>query len=185
MKRALLLAWLVALLPLPALGAGESYPSTLVDQGCTDSYSVPAAASESNLVIEPSTQTSGSADGTCDHDNRILTGAITADTTFGPLRGERCLYIFADGNTVTGGDTKWRISVQAKQPHDAVLQTIHTFAEATAAADDILLVADMTAAEGGSVTAVADMHLPDTWYLLLDLNTATSWTGEISMVTCN
>ncbi len=187
MKRALLLALFVALLSLPAFGAGESYPSTLIDQGCTDSYDTPAAVAEPNLVIEPPEQVSGSADGTCDLDSRILTGALTSDTTFGPLRGGRsaCIYLFADGNTVTGGDTKWTIDVYIKQPHDGVLQVLEQGTLITGNLD-VLFLLGVSTAHNPSIASIELLtaRLPEQFWLTLDLDTATSWTGELSMARC-
>ena len=169
---------------LPAYGAGEVYPTVLVDQGCTDSFDTPAAATA--FVLPPAVQISGSADGNCDHDSRILTGALTADTTFGPLRGGKtaCVLVFADGNTVTGGDTKWGIIVQVKQPHNDEMQAVDSSALLTGVTDGEFLIGLPTGYSYGSLDESLNARLPGAWFLVLDLNTATSWTGEISLVDC-
>ncbi len=169
---------------LPVYGAGEVYPTVLVDQGCTDSFDTPAAATE--FVLPPSVQTSGSGDGNCDHDSRILTGALVADTTFGPLRGGKtaCVLVFADGNTVTGGDTKWGIVVQIKQPHNDEMQSIDSSVLLTGVTDGEWMIGLPTGYSYGSLDESLNARLPGAWFLVLDLNTATSWTGEISLVGC-
>ena len=186
MRLAFLFIWLFVLLPLPAFGAGESYPTTLVDQGCTDDYDTPAAQGTTNRIIEPAKQTSGSGDDRCDHDSRILTDEIDADTTFGPFPGGKgaCWYVFTDANTVTGGDTKWLLQILARQPHDSVLEALDDLSEVTGAADDIWSIGIPYNRLTPKDQDDSQMALPRPWYLLLNLNTATSWTGEISMVGC-
>jgi hypothetical protein len=172
---------------LPAFAADTTrYPATLVEQTCTDSFNVPAAATVYNM--EPAIQTSGTGDDKCDHDSRILTdAAIVADTAFGPFPGGKglCFLVFADGNTVTGGDTKWGIAVQVTQPHDGVKQTIDSSAVLTGVTDGEFLIGLPTGYTYDSLDESLNLRIPqDDWYLILDLNTATSWLGEISMVGC-
>ena len=168
---------LVALIAQPAIAATE-YPSTLVEQTCTD------AASTTSTGYS---QVGGSTDKKCDHDRRILTGAIVADTTFGPFPGGRsaCFIVFLDGNTVTGGDTKWDVIVQVKQPHNAEMESVDSITTlVTGAGDAVYMIGLPTGFAFDSLTESLNVRLPDAWYLKLDLKTATSWTGEISMVGC-
>ena len=186
MNRALLAVVLLLLLPLPALGAGESYPTTLVDQGCTDSYDTPAAQGTANRIIEPAEQTSGSADTRCDHDSRILTGELDANTTFGPFRGglSACYLVFADGNTVTGGGTQWGIIIQVEQPHNAELENVDAATLVTGVVDAVWLIGLPSGYAFDSLTESLNVRLSAEWYLFLDLNVATAWTGELSLVGC-
>ena len=165
---------LLALFCVSAAYAATEYPSTLVEQTCTDTESTASTGYA---------QSGGSTDKKCDHDRRILTGAIVADTTFGPFPGGRCVYIFADGNTVTGGDTKWHFTINAKQPHNAEIQWVDISDVYTGAADSVLLVGVGTDSDTDGAYEL-DIPLPNLWYLILDLNTADSWTGEISLVGC-
>jgi len=165
----------------------EHYPNVLVDQTCADNYDTPAAATAATKSVRPTAQTSGSSDTFCDHDSRIRTGAITGDTTFGPFSRYHfgnCVYIFADGNTVTGGDTKWRLQIKATQPHNSEAQALDNSASGTGAEDLVVAVGTTTAVDAAYVGDFMALPLPDLWYLLLDLNTATSWTGEISITSC-
>jgi hypothetical protein len=185
MKLRFLIAMLVALWAFPAVAVDTTrYPSTIVEQTCTDSFDTPAAQDGGD--VRPAVQTSGSGDDRCDHDSRILTdAALVADTTFGPFKGGKaaCWIIFADGNTVTGGDTKWGIIIQAAQPHDLAKETLDASTLVTGVTDSVWMVGLPT---GHSFTVTEDLNLrlPRLWYLVLDLNTATSWLGEISMVPC-
>ncbi len=192
MKRLYCLAFVAACLiwfASAAHAADEtSYPSTLVEQTCTDLYDVPAnitGAIGSGWSVPP--QTSGSGDDFCDHDSRILTdAALVADTLFGPFEGGigACYIIFADGNTVSGGDTKWGIVVQVIQPHDGVVESLDAASVVTGVVDAVWMVGLPTQYSYSALDEELNVRLPDRWYLLLDLNTATSWLGEISMVRC-
>jgi hypothetical protein len=187
-KHNILFATLFALLLFawPAFAANTTkYPATLVDQTCTDAKDTVTGQGAFSTHIQDTT--GGGADGLCDHDNRILTGALTSDTTFGPLRGgaNACFIVFLDGNTVTGGDTKWDVIVQIKQPHNAEMEDVDSItALVTGVSDVVYLIGLPTGYAFDSLTESLNVRLSPNWYLKLDLNTATSWTGEISMVRC-
>lgn len=183
---------LAALLALLLFVAGDAfavdttkYPATLVDQTCTDDNDTVSGTGAFDTFVE--NVVGGGANGKCDHDNRILTGAITSDTTFGPLRGgtNACFVVFLDGNTVTGGDTKWDVIVQIQQPHNAEMEDVDSITTlVTGVSDVVYLVGLPTGYAFDSLTESLNVRLSPRWYLKLDLNTATSWTGEISMVGC-
>jgi hypothetical protein len=161
------------------------YPATLVDQTCTDAKDTVTGQGPFSTFVQDTT--GGGADGLCDHDNRILTGAIASDTTFGPLSGGTgaCYIVFLDGNTVTGGDTKWDVIVQVQQPHNGEMEDVDSITTlVTGASDVVYLVGLSTGYAFDSLTESLNVRLSPRWYLKLDLNTATSWTGEISMVRC-
>ncbi len=186
---------LLLLVALPAQAADTNkYPDTLIDQTCTDSFDVPTAYDASisptvlgatGATIYPAAlvQLSGSGDGFCDNDSRIITGAITADTTFGPFslpKGSQGIFLFVDRDTVTGGTINWQI--HAKQPHDGVNQIL------------VLTVADASTGDvfyqfGGSSTRAAEaagaadeMLFPAVYYVFYNEITATSMTVEMSQV---
>ena len=178
MRNLAVLAILALALVAPSAYAATTYSATLVDQDCTDDASTTSTGY---------TQVCGSTDKKCDHDRRILTGAIVADTTFGPFEGGRgrCYLIFLDGNTVTGGDTKWDVIIQAKQPHNDEMESADSITTLGVAAEDLVFMVGLpTGYAFDSLTESLNLRLPISWYLKLDLNTATSWTGEISMVGC-
>jgi len=78
-KHSILFAALFALLLFvsgDAFAAGEKYPTVLVDQGCTDAKDTVDATGPFDRFVED--VTGGGANGKCDHDNRILTGALAA-----------------------------------------------------------------------------------------------------------
>ncbi len=164
-----------------------SYPTTLVDAACTDANDTVSGTATGYLVQYTEDVVGGGANGQCDHDNRILTGALSADTTFGPFVGGKgaCIYLFADGNTVTGGDTKWTIDVYMKQPHDGVLQVLEQGTLLTGSVDSVFVLGISTQ-HGPSIAAkeILTARLPEQFWLTLDLDTATSWAGELSMVRC-
>jgi hypothetical protein len=94
MRRFILFLVTGVLFAAPAWAADTNvYPRTLVDSTCTDTEDTPAATATTSVVgfegrqPAPAAQTSGSADGYCDNDSRILASstAIVADTTFGPF----------------------------------------------------------------------------------------------------
>jgi hypothetical protein len=168
------------------------YPRTLVDSTCTDTEDTPSpttvgAVKPGGFVPAPTVQLTGSADGYCDHDSRILTGAIVADTTFGPfISGQpgsqiNGLVIFTDGDTVTGGDTKYHIAIAVPSPHDEAVIEFDAFALATGNGNTIWTIGRNAGTPAG-VTETLLSPIPDTFYIILDLNTATSWTGDISIM---
>jgi hypothetical protein len=57
-------------------------------------------------------------------------------------------------------------------------------AEGTAAAGKAYLFGGSSTHSAGQVAEVSTIPLPGQWYFELDLNTATSWTGEIGLVSC-
>ena len=193
MQKQFLLAALAAILALVFAGAASaadetSYPSTLVEQTCTDAFDAPAnitGAIGGGWSVPP--QTSGSGDDFCDHDSRILTdAALVADTVFGPFEGglAACYIIFADGNTVSGGDAGWAIAVHATQPHDGVKEVLDLATEVTGVTDEVWSVGLPTQYSYSALSEELNVRLPTRWYLVLTLLGATSWLGEISMVRC-
>jgi hypothetical protein len=199
MKRFILFWALLVWLATPAWAADTNkYPATLLDQTCTDSFDTPTAVTAGLVTIgggrafqpAPAAQTSGSGDGFCDNDSRIVTGALAADKTFGPfnLGDARGVYLFVDADTVTGGTTDWRIRVFAAKPHSAAQVQMAAAANVTGAGDVVYSIGPTTAYENTTVAAQAatvyPIPIPDPFYVALDLTVggATSWTGEISML---
>ena len=191
MKHTLLFGLLVAfaLWALPAFAANTTrFPATILEQTCTDSYDVPAA--QTGGGTRPAVQISGSADTRCDHDSRITTAAITTSpVTFGPFYKNDfggCVYIFVDANTVTGGDAGWILSVHTKTPHTAEWRTVDTTGELTGVTDETIVFGRSPwSGAQGSADIELSAPIPNTWYIWLSQAGATSWTGEISMVSCN
>jgi hypothetical protein len=184
-RSSILFAALFALLLFVAIDAQAvdttKYPATLVDQTCTDAKDTVTGQGPFSTFVQDTT--GGGADGLCDHDNRILTGALTSDTTFGPFR-KGCVYLLLDPSAVTGGDTKWFVHLQIKRPHTGVLRDYDIMGEAVAASGKAYLFGAGNGQAASQIAEVSTVPLPSQWWFQLNLNTATSWTGEIGMVSC-
>ena len=178
----ILLAALVAIAP-PAFARDPIalFPSALIDAACTDDYDVPAASDR----YTP--QTSGSPDGLCDGDTNVLTGAFVADKDIGPLGSEQyqSAYVMIDADTVTGGDTKWRLCIAILTPWTAA--TYYKKLDCTA---DITGTVDRSYVALGPVftdvtfdiVSGISQPLPPRFVLTLDLVGATSWEGSLGFV---
>jgi hypothetical protein len=191
MFRLLRFVVLIALLVPVSASAETYYPTTLLDQSCTDSFDTPAAPAAATLAIneyrQKVTQVSGSADNLCDHDPRIVTGALTADTDFGPFvlpPGADGFYLRVDADTVTGGDTDWRIMILLKIPHDGALTGVDATSDQTGAGNVLFTFGSDTTANPGADTEQMDAPIPAEYYVRLDFVAAgaTSITADISMV---
>lgn len=184
MTRTILLALLVALWALPATAVDVGhYPSTLVDDTCTDSNDTPAAGPKG---MRPAVQISGSADGFCDHDSRIIEVAIEANAVFGPFKrapDSRGIVIFADANVVSNDTETWKVALQVMIPATGTLTTVGL---GTERATEALHLNGFGSGEYGTpaMTGVShiDVALPLVFYINLNLVTATSWEGLISWV---
>jgi hypothetical protein len=189
-RHTILFVALFALLLFVAIDAQAvdttKYPATLVDQTCTDAKDTVTGQGAFSTFVQDTT--GGGADGLCDHDKRILTGAITSDTTFGPFVGGPimpCWYVFFEVTASTGGDTNWHPVVGVKGPHDGVVREIHSGADVSPVTGDHIITLGSSAQHNPSGDEYQlNAQIAREWYLILDLDTATSWTGEISMVGC-
>jgi hypothetical protein len=196
MRRLILLAALAVVLA-PAVHAAGSYPHTLIDQSCTDIYDVPAAYTPSEVtalggprrVILPSAlvQVSGSPDGFCDNDSRIIYGNITADTDLGPLilpTQSKCFLWFFNGDTVTGGDTTYDMKILAVAAHDGAKKVVGTV-EITGTGDQVYSVGADPNVAGGNFLEIT-VPVPRPFYLRVNFEAggATLITAESSIVAC-
>ena len=189
--RRLILAVTVLLLAAPAWSIDTNvYPSTLMDQSCTDANDVPAAETlalayfnQSNVAA--AVQTSGNPDGFCDNDSRIKTGAIAAVASFGPFSGVgvKGLYIFVDADTVTGGTTAWRVDLYGRKPHDGVA-IIHDYSTGLTGTGDVIIVQGTDVGAASAADNSLDTGVPDIFYIKLALpgGGATSITADFSVV---
>jgi hypothetical protein len=200
MKRLALLAAL--LFATPAFAAEpQHYPSVLIDADCADSFNAGGVSSIITSRFWTSTnqtQTTGTADGLCDIDNRILasTTAITADKSFGadgttaavpfdlPV-GSVGLLIHADGDTVSGGITDWKVCVLEDMLHESgTKKVVWCGGTNTGTTDQFLMVGALgvgTTSISTLVTYTSHIAvLPRHFYLQLDLISATSWAGSLS-----
>jgi len=180
-----LLFWAMALILFLAPTAQASdatyFPNVLIDNTCTDSFDTPGNGSGS---VRPAIQTSGSGDGYCDHDSRILEGAVAADTVFTvPAKPGHCYMILAYATAATGGDTKWRINILTKNTATGAARDMDSSALLTGNTNGLFIVGSATAF-AGTITEVLTVPVTNPMYVELDLNTATSWTGNISLHEC-
>jgi len=181
----LFLMALAVLFATPALAANEGYyPSTVVDANCTDTNDTPAAAGE--VGARPGYQTSGSADGYCDHDSRILEEPVTADTTFGPFKlppGSTGIVLFVDPDAVSGDTDTWKFDVLVNKPDDGTKVAVATTGSVATEGDKSYgFLPALQGASSGAATADVDVFVPVTFYILLDVISATSWDGSVSWV---
>lgn len=155
------------------------YPATFMDINCTDTEDTPAAAGA--VGARPAAQTSGSADGFCDHDSRIKNAPITVDTTFGPFvmpSGSIGILIHVDADVVSNDTDTWRLRIGIKKPHDgAVFFYANTGSQST---EGTKVLGFVDAAQGSSGGTDVNISMHPVFYIQLDLTTATSWDGSIS-----
>jgi len=199
-----ILAALLVLFALPAWAADTNeYPSTLMDQTCTDDNNVPAAVTPGLLTIGGTqpiyavgalVQISGTADGFCDNDSRIvatIATPVSADTSWGPFTladGLQGFYLFVDADTVAGPGTPndtWTININAAKPHDGVMTTIEiTIAEDTAglATGDFIYVFGSETTRNPAKGSFMNGPLPNPFYIMYNEQSATGFTGDISLV---
>lgn len=180
-----LLFLLVALLLFSAPSAHAinegHYPAVLMDTACTDTEDTPAAETGG---ARPALQISGSGDGFCDHDSRIVAGAVTADTLFGPFSipaDANGVLIFVDADVVSNDTDTWRLIYQHKKPHDVALTTIANATQQSTEGDKVFSLNRGTVLPQVS-TINANLHPPAELFITLDLVAATSWDGSISLL---
>jgi hypothetical protein len=188
MKRVLFFAAIAVLFAAPAYAASIGhYPHVLVDDGCTDSYNAPGTYTQAQaaLALPPAIQTSGSADVGCDHDARIRETALVADTTFGPFKlpaGATGIIVFADSNIVSNDTDTWAIEILRARPVDRVAVVAATSSALATESDHIVGFGpdDRNAVTMSTATEEIDATVPSTFWIRLNLGTATSWDGTLS-----
>ena len=192
MYRFILFWALLVLIAAPALAADTNkYPATLVDVTCTDTEDTPAAVTPGLTHFhkynpKPAVQLTGSADGFCDNDSRIVATvatAITADATFGPFngRGVKGIFLYVDGDAVTGGDTKYHMALAGQKPHDGAVIELDYTGFATGNGVVVYTIGTTIGTPNGDTEGL-EVQIPNVFYILLDLNTADSWQGDISIL---
>lgn len=193
--RRLILFSVLMLIAAPAAAIDTtSYPSTLMDQTCTDTEGAPAPYTPPRMILGGLAavtnavliQTSGNADGFCDHDSRIRTGAQGSDTSFGPFSlsdGVEGLYLFVDADTVVGADASWRVTIRARKPHDDALQnTDNTATVPNPGTGNVFFSFGNSAQRPSTATGAVNGPVPDVFYLTLGFVAATSITADVSLV---
>jgi hypothetical protein len=131
-------------------------------------------------------QTSGASDAGCDHDARIRETAIVADTTFGPFRmpkGKTGIIVFADANIVSGDTDTWVIEILRARPVDMVAVVVDESSALATEADHVVAFHPLLQAAVSMTGAEEhDVVMPRTFWIKLNLGTATSWDGTLSWV---
>jgi len=182
------------LLPLSASAVEPAHwPATLIDFNCTDSFN--AGSSFVWLTSTYTVQTSGTADDLCDSDNRVVDGsaAITSDWTSAALSlppDANGFYIHANSQTATGGSTDWNVCIMAETPEEPGTNRAACCVTATpfivGAVDKFYWVGIMGVGPGSpwqvSTDAAVQCAIPKNFKVKLDLVTATSWTGNLSII---
>ncbi|MFZ2804318.1 MAG: hypothetical protein WA001_03770 [Patescibacteria group bacterium] len=196
---ALLSIWMA----LP-VGAAEPGPGTLIDGNCADSFTGGLGDREQGPPFG-----TAAANGRCDSNQNVLTGAQTADVVFGPFtRGDHSMVIGIFDATATSAAGTWGVCLAVAKAYEppsvpalgSELKIISCSAAITGTVTDqsfsfgsagvAVNFSSASPANSSSMTA----PLPDSFYLLLDLfggvghstpTSATSWTGSASLVWMN
>ena len=196
MKRFILFWALLVLFAAPAWAIDTNkYPHTLIDQTCTDSYNVPAAFTPSavhvlggppQVIASQITQLSGTSDGFCDNDSRIITRDITADISIGPFslpEWASGIILLVDVNAITGGSTDANFQFRYVRPHEAVESTYATTATISATGDLTYIVRPDPAAHAYSPsTAEIPIALGPGYLIRVNLISATLVTLNMSQL---
>jgi hypothetical protein len=128
-------------------------------------------------------QETGSGDGLCDHDSRIVQAAITADTVFGPFKmppGTRGIIIWADADVVSNNTDTWQIRIVDYRPHDNLFRPIHNPGSQSTEGAKSFIIGPAYDKGLGSVTATVTGNLPRPFWIQLELLSASSWAGSLS-----
>ena len=192
MRRWIFAAVFALLIAAPAWAADTNkYPFTLMDQTCTDDYNVPAAYTPGLTrfggpvpAASLLTQTSGTGDGFCDNDSRILTAAQTADVIFGPFDGANLggVLVMVDADTVLGGTPTWLVELGVYKAFDGAFQAYdRQAASISGTGDKVYLFGGGSQRQASVVTEVMDAPLPNPFYIRLRLVSATSITADMSL----
>ncbi len=181
-KRLLFLILALLLIAAPAFAINEGhYPKTVFDTNCTDTNDTPAAPGE--VGARPGVQTSGSGDGFCDHDSRIVSAAVTADITFGPFalpNGATGIIVWVDADVVSNDTDTWDIDILIQKPHDLAFVALDSSgSQSTEGAKSFGFSPALLSADNGATTQI-DVSMHPVFFIRLDLGTATSWDGSIS-----
>jgi hypothetical protein len=172
----LLFAW-------PAFAVDTTkYPSTLMDNTCTDTEDTIGEFVFGNQYV----QVTGSADLLCDHDSRIYKSAV-ADVTWGPFNlkpGSIGILLYVDADAVSNNTDTWRTDILIYSPHGEANISWANTTEASTEGDKTYSYANMKFATtiGGSTEAI-DVAFPvGEFYIQLNVNSATTWAGGISWI---
>lgn len=182
---------------IPALALEpQKYPDTLIDANCADNFNAGGITSVFRFATLQ-TETTGIANGKCDSDDRILTGAQTADVIKGPFSslGSRGVVVQADADTVSGGTSSWAVCVSRDLPHEpGTYRTACCTTAVTGATDNHYFLGNLgsvVTAGNTQYTASVSCPIPSTFYLHLDIaggigqGDATSWAGSFSWMLSN
>ena len=178
----LLIALLFAAFDASATG---NYPGILMDSSCTDTEDTPAEAQAGTFAVRPLVQLTGSLDGFCDHDSRVLSGPVTADTQFGPFKrdpGAVGFLLFVDADVVSNDTDTWQFDIKIQRPHEAVKHIIKSTASQNTEGNSLFAFLPLLqAADAGTATEI-DVIMHEVFWITLELGTATSWDGNISVM---
>ena len=184
----LAMLWVLSLLlAMPALAINEStWQSTLLDSDCTDAKdTVPSSWGPTGTEPFVESTTGSGANGKCDHDNRILTGALTSSQSFTAITlpaGHMGMEIWVDADDVVADAGTWRIRLLVTKPHDDAAIVVQQFAEMSSEGNKAFVIYPHASIVWDGDTDALDGPLPRTFIVQLSLNTATSFAGDISWV---
>ena len=154
----------------------------LFDSACTDDYDTPAVGTIANP------QTSGSSDGFCDGDTKVVKGVIAADTDSTVLGSVNYqsgfLRIDADG--VGGATPTWRICLKVYEPWtaDTWSQVIgcSSTVSGTGDGDDFIGLGSIFGYSQFDLADPIRQPLPKRFKVQIDLIDATTWAGSVGFI---
>jgi hypothetical protein len=193
----LLVSFLGLLFAAPAWSVDTTrYPLTILDTTCTDSNDTPAAATPPSAALDgplPAAivQTSGSADGYCDHDSYIQKAKVEADTFFGPFtindRTIKCIFWRIDADDASSPFT-WSGQYVTPIPHDVNLKVVDGGAiyGGAGTGDKVLMIGANPdyVVDGTFITDELPVPLFTPFYLKIKLNSAPDITADSSIGLC-
>jgi hypothetical protein len=173
--------FLAMFLAMPA--TAQLWPGMLHDVDCTDDND-PVTAGKTMGLMYVQDVVGGGSDGLCDADLRVTTGALTVDTTFGPIPGSFMTpyggFIQGDADTTSGGDGNWNLEVWVHSPITGAAFLWFTSVAYGATSNVILPLGPVNTSQGSTNEVVS--AIPEEFYIVVDLNTATNWTGSVGLI---
>lgn len=187
-----LIFWITLLVCFQAHGQDHDpvgfFPKALIDAACTDDFDTPAASTPWFPRSSYVPQSSGSSDGLCDGDTKVLTGTLDADTDLGPIGSVNYQngYLYIDADTVSGGTPTWRICVKILRPWTRSQWTVTIGCSESISGtitDGYIGLGPMfVTTTDDDAAAPMVQPLPKEFIVTLDLVGATDWAGSIGFV---
>ena len=154
------------------------FPVAIFDAACTDDYDTPAASTRY------AAQTSGSADGLCDGDTNVKTGTFSEDTSSSEIIGAhyRSMYVYVDADTVGGGTPTWKVCIEQYRPGLGTYSGNYACsAEKSGTGAGFVGFGPLYVSSGSDFIDGSAVALPPRFKIKLQLESATTWAGSLSL----